>query len=72
MIDVIDGDPTARWLSICFYGDTIEDPVELGNFIPEGLLGSDGYCFDILESDKPLKKYVIKHIQEAYENICNG
>jgi hypothetical protein len=39
MIDVIDDDPTARWLSICFYGDTIEDPVELADFIHEGLLG---------------------------------
>ena len=70
MIDVIDDDPTARWLSVCFYGDMIEDPDERGDLIPEGLLGSDGYCFDIVESDEPLKKYVIKRIQEAYENVC--
>lgn len=72
MIDVIDDDPTARWLSVCFYGDTIEDPDELGDLIPEGLLGSDGYCFDIIESDEPLKKYVSNRIQEAYENVCKG
>ena len=72
MVDVIDDDPTARWLSVCFYGDTIQDPDELGDLIPEGLLGSDGYCFDIIESDEPLKKYVSNRIQEAYENVCNG
>lgn len=72
MIDVIDDDPKARWLSVCFYGDTIEDPDERGNLIPEGLLGSDGYCFDIIESDEPLKEYVCERIQEAYENVCKG
>jgi hypothetical protein len=68
MIDVIDDDPTARWLSVCFYGDMIEDPDERGDLIPEGLLGSDGYCFDIVESDEPLNEYVRKRIQEAYES----
>lgn len=72
MIDVIDDDPRARWLSVCFYGDTIEDPDERGDLIPEGLLGSDGYCFDIIESDEPLKEYVCERIQEAYENVCKG
>jgi hypothetical protein len=67
MIDVIDDDPKQRWLSICFYGDMIEDPDELGDLIPEGLLGSDGYCFDITESNEYLKQYVHRRIQEAYE-----
>jgi len=72
MIDVIDDDPNQRWLSVCFYGDTIEDPDEQGDLIPEGLLGADGYCFDITEPDEPLREYVGKRIQEAYENVCNG
>jgi hypothetical protein len=72
MIDVIDDDPKARWLSVCFYGDMIKDPDERGDLIPEGLLGSDGYCFDIIESDEPLKEYVCERIQEAYENVCKG
>ena len=72
MIDVIDDDPKARWLSVCFYGDMIEDPDQRGDLIPEGLLGSDGYCFDIIESDEPLKDYVGKRMQEAYENACQG
>ena len=72
MIDVIDDDPEQRWLSVCFYGDTIEDPDEEGDLIPEGLLGSDGYCFDLAEPDESLKVYVLKRIQEAYENAGNG
>jgi len=66
MVDVIDDDPNARWLSVCFYGDMVQDPDELGDLIPEGLLGSDGYCFDISESDDRLVAYVSKRIAEAY------
>ena len=66
MIDVIDDDPKERWLSVCFYGDMIADPDEQGDLIPEGLLGSDGHCFDITESDDNLVTYVRNRIQEAY------
>lgn len=66
MIDVIDDDPEARWLSVCFYGDMVQDPDELGDLIPEGLLGSDGYCFDISEADNALAEYVQQRIHEAY------
>lgn len=72
MIDVIDDDPAQRWLSVCFYGDMIEDPDELGDLIPEGLLGADGYCFDITEPDAQLAEYVGQRIQEAYEQAGNG
>ena len=37
MIDVIDDDHQQRWLSVCFYGDMIEDPDELGDLIPDVL-----------------------------------
>jgi len=68
MIDVIDDDPKQRWLSVCFFGDMIEDPDELGDLIPGGLLGSDGYCFDITDPDEHLRDYVDKRILEAYEH----
>jgi len=67
MIDVIDDDPKQRWLSICFYGDTIQDPLEEGDLIPEGLLGDDGYCFDLVNADESLAGYVRQRIQEAYK-----
>jgi hypothetical protein len=72
MVDVIDDDPTEQWLSVCFYGDMIEDPEELGDLIPGGLLGSDGYCFDITEADEPAIQYILNRIQEAYDNTCRG
>lgn len=72
MIDVIDDDPKQRWLSVCFYGDMIEDPDDLGDLIPEGLLGADGYCFDITESDDSLEEYVRKRMNEAYKSAAEG
>lgn len=68
MIDVIDDDPKERWLSVCFYGDTIIDPDEEGDLIPEGLLGDDGYCFDLVDADESLMAYVRQRIQEAYKS----
>ena len=47
MIDIIDDDSENRWLSVCFYDDMVEDPDEKGNFVPGGLLGEDGRCFDL-------------------------
>jgi len=69
MIDVIDDDPKERWLSVCFYGDTIADPDEEGDLIPEGLLGDDGYCFDLDQADESLTAYVRNRIQEAYSSM---
>ncbi len=68
MIDVIDDDPKERWLSICFYGDTIVDPDGEGDLIPEGLLGDDGYCFDLVDADESLTTYVRQRIHEAYKS----
>ncbi len=66
MVDVIDDDPGQRWLSVCFYGDMIQDPDELGDLIPGGLLGEDGYCFDLSEPDERLGAYAAQRIAEAY------
>lgn len=67
MVDVIDDDPANRWFSVCFYGEMISDPDELGDLIPGGLLGSDGYCFDMEEDDDNLRDYLIARIDEAYQ-----
>ncbi len=72
MIDIIDDNPEERWLSVCFYGDTVQDPDELGDLIPEGLLGEDGYCFDISEADGQLAAYVGERIQEAYKSTWHA
>jgi len=70
MADVIDDDPEARWLSICFYGDMITDPDERGDLIPGGLLGSDGYCFDLDEYDESTVEYLKVRLSEAWKNAA--
>ena len=67
MADVIDDDPSARWLSVCFYGDMVTDPDEEGDLIPEGLLGSDGYCFDLDEYDEQDVAYIKERLNDAYK-----
>lgn len=70
MADVIDDDPEQRWLSVCFYGDMISDPDDMGDLIPEGLLGSDGYCFDLDEYDESTVSYIKARLDEAYEHAA--
>ncbi|SDK46939.1 hypothetical protein SAMN05660337_0551 [Maridesulfovibrio ferrireducens] len=66
MVDVIDDDPADRWLSVCFFGDTITDPDELGDLVPGGLLGEDGHCFD---ADSPeMKDFLVAKVTEAHSN----
>ena len=68
LIDVIDDDPENRWLSVCFYDGTVSDPDQLGNLIPQGILGDDGYCFDVNEGDKGLVPFLLQKIDEAFDN----
>ncbi|WP_300667130.1 hypothetical protein [Desulfoluna sp.] len=68
MMDVIDDDPAERWLSVCFYGDMITDPEEEGDLIPEGLKGSDGYCFDMDDYDEEKVAYLKARFDEACTN----
>ncbi len=65
MADVIEAEP--RWLSVCFFGDDITDPEERGDFVPGGLLGEDGHCFDVEEASDENKAYVLARIKEAYK-----
>ncbi len=64
MVDVatLDGE---RFLSVCFYADTITDPEERGDLIPGGLLSKDGYCFDVDDNDDDTVSYVEARILEA-------
>ena len=69
MIDIIDDDSENRWLSVCFYDDIVEDPDERGTFVPEGILGEDGRCFDLYEHDEALISFVGQRIDEAHANM---
>ena len=68
MVDVIDDDPEDRWLSVCFYGEMVTDPQEAGDLVPEGLLGEDGYCFDMYEYDEQEVAYLKERLTEAHSN----
>lgn len=68
MIDIIDDDPENRWLSVCFYDDLVTDADELGDWVPQGLLGEDARCFDLDESDEAMVDYVCDRIVEAGGN----
>ena len=69
MIDIIDDDSENRWLSVCFYANMIEDPDEKGDFVPEGLLGEDGCCFDLYENNEDMILYIEQRIDEAQANM---
>jgi hypothetical protein len=68
MVDVIDDDPDDRWLSVCFYGDLVTDPQEIGDWVPEGLLGEDACCFDMYEYDAQEMAHLKERISEAHSN----
>jgi len=65
MIDVIDDDPAQRWLSVCFYDDMVTDLDDLGDWVPEGLMGEDARCFNVDEADEALVAYVAERIRES-------
>ena len=70
LVDIIDDDPDNRWLSVCFYEDMITDPQEQGEPIPAGILGEDGYCFNLYEYDLNFVSYIKKRIEEAHKSAA--
>ena len=71
VVDVIDDDPNHRWLSVCFYAEMITDPEDKGNLIPQGLMGEDGYCFDVFEKAESLMSYIERRTNEAYQSALS-
>lgn len=66
IIDVIDDDPAARWLSACMYADLARDPDGLATPVPGGILGEDALCFDLDSCDPDLVGYVEERLAEAH------
>jgi hypothetical protein len=65
LVDVVDDDPQHRWLSVCFYNDMVTDPDELGDFVPDGLMGEDALCFNLDGEDAPMRAYIGARLAEA-------
>jgi hypothetical protein len=72
LVDVIDDDPGARWLSVCFYADLISDPENRGDVVPGGLMGEDACCFDMEEPDADSRAYLLARIREAAAVAAKG
>lgn len=65
MIDVIDDEPDARWLSICMYADLAADPEGRGDLIPGGLGGQDALCFDVYGEEEDAAEYLEEVLRQA-------
>ncbi len=65
LIDVVDDDAEERWLSVCFYADMVQDPKELGDFVPQGLMGLNALCLNLEEDDAAMCAYIQERIVEA-------
>lgn len=72
LVDVIDDDPSSRWLSVCFYADLISDPEGRGDVVPAGLMGEDACCFDVDSVDPDITGYMLIRLNEAYGNAAKG
>ncbi len=63
LIDVVD--EGERWLSVCFYADMVNDPEELGDFVPQGLMGQDALCLNFEQDDAAMLLYIQERLAEA-------
>lgn len=70
LVDIIDDDPEARWLSVCLYADLAEDPEGRGDVVPGGLFGEDACCFDIESSESQV--YMLERLREACANAARS
>lgn len=70
MVDVVDDDPSERWLSICFYADMVTDPREVGDIAPGGLNDEDACCFNYDEADEEIAAYLGERLLEGARAAC--
>lgn len=68
LVDVIDDEPDERWLSICFYAESLPpDLQEHGDIVPGGLMGEDACCFDISERDADFEGILFRCLDSAHK-----
>lgn len=67
LVDVIDDEPEERWLSICFYAQSLpENLQEHGDVVPGGLMGEDACCFDVSEDDEDFETIIFQCLDAAH------
>lgn len=68
LVDVIDDEPEERWLSLCFYAESLpEELQEHGDIVPGGLMGEDACCFDVSENDEDFEAILFKCLDCAHK-----
>jgi len=72
LVDIIDDEPEARWLSVCFYADLVTDPEERGDVVPGGLMGDDARCFDLDSPENNIEHYILQRLQGAIATAAKG
>lgn len=71
LVDVIDDEPEERWLSICFYADSLtQEQLEQGDLVPGGLGGEDACCFDVSEGDEDIEDFLTSCLDTASTFAC--
>lgn len=71
LVDIVDDEPDNRWLSVCFYADMVSDPQEIGDFVPDGLMGENAMCFNYDENNENLASYIGARLKEAAEKATS-
>lgn len=68
LVDVIDDEPDDRWLSICFYAESLSEELqEHGDVVPGGLMGEDACCFDVSEDDEDYEPVLLRCLDAAHK-----
>ena len=50
----------------------IQDPDELGDYVPAGLMGEDACCFNLDEDGDAMRAYIADRIAEAARSAAEG
>ena len=67
LVDVIDDEPEERWLSICFYADSLlPEQIAVGDVVPGGLGGEDACCFDVGEAEEDTEVFMKACLDAAW------
>ena len=67
LVDVIDDEPEERWLSVCFYADSLlPEQIEEGDVVPGGLSGEDACCFDVGEAEEETEAFMKACLDAAF------
>ena len=69
LLEISDETDSPDSFAIRFYEDTLDDPRELGDWIPRGLLGEDARSFSIGRNQPALADYVLAQLSSMLSHF---